>query len=56
MKTAAEPKLSIYVSRGGAFERVADSYINAGFSQGAVTQLGSFFTGWPKPADELACP
>jgi hypothetical protein len=54
--STVEPKLSIYVSRGGAFERVADSYINAGFSQGTVTQLGSFFTGWPKPADELACP
>jgi hypothetical protein len=51
-----DPSLSIYVSRGGAWNRVPDSYVNAGFSQATVSQLGSFFVGYPKPEEQLACP
>jgi hypothetical protein len=48
--------VSIYESHGGAFTRLPDSYVNAGFSQATVKQLGSFFVGYPKPDAQFACP
>src|SRR4029079_12977953 len=40
--------LSIFLSNGAGFERVADSYTNAGFMQGSFTHFGSAFSGTPK--------
>jgi hypothetical protein len=51
------PVLSIFfLSSVGNGERVADSYINAGFMQGSITHFGSLFAGYPKSAAEAACP
>jgi hypothetical protein len=40
----------------GPFARIADSYVNAGFMQGSVSEFGYFFAGAPKTSDQLACP
>jgi hypothetical protein len=51
-----QPAFSIYVSNGAAFTRAADSYMNAGFMQGSITQTGELFVGVPKTAAERSCP
>jgi len=50
--------LAIYAAAdpAGPFERVLDSYINAGFLQGSITHFGAFFAGSPRTAAEAACP
>jgi hypothetical protein len=50
--------LAIYAAAdaAGPFERVSDSYINAGFLQGSITSFGAFFAGSPRTAAEAACP
>jgi hypothetical protein len=51
------PGLSIWYSPDGScFTRVADSYTNAGFEQGSVTQLGYFVVGTPRTAATASCP
>jgi len=50
--------LAIYAAADpvGPFERVSDSYINAGFLQGSITHFGAFFAASPRTAEEAACP
>lgn len=50
--------LAIYAAADpqGPFERVADSYVNAGFLQGSITHFGAFFAGSPRTDAEAACP
>jgi hypothetical protein len=50
--------LAIYAAAdpAGPFERVSDSYINAGFLQGSITHFGAFFAGSPRTAAQAACP
>ena len=49
--------LSIWFSADGTcFTRLADSYTNAGFEQGSVTQLGYFIVGVPRTAASSTCP
>ena len=50
--------LAIYAAAdpAGPFERVSDSYINAGFLQGSIRHFGAFFAGSPRTAAEAACP
>ena len=50
--------LSVYaaVQWGDPFERVADSYVNAGFMQASITQFGLFFAGSPKTPAQTNCP
>jgi hypothetical protein len=50
--------LAIYAAAdpAGPFERVSDSYINAGFLQGSIPHFGAFFAGSPRSAAEAACP
>ena len=52
------PTLAIYAAAdpAGPFERVLDSYINAGFLQGSITHFGAFFAGSPRTAAQAACP
>jgi hypothetical protein len=51
------PNLSIWFSPDGTcFTRVPDSYTNAGFEQGSVTQLSYFIVGTPRTAATAACP
>ena len=38
------------------FTRLADSYTNAGFEQGSVTQGGLFFVGYPTTDYNPTCP
>lgn len=50
--------LAIYAAADpqGPFERLADSYVNAGFLQGSITHFGAFFAGSPRTDAEAACP
>ena len=49
--------LAIWFSPDGTcFTRVPDSYTNAGFEQGSVTQLGYFIVGAARTAASAACP
>ena len=50
--------LAIYAAADpvGPFERVNDSYINAGFLEGSITHFGAFVAGLPRTAAEAACP
>jgi hypothetical protein len=49
--------LSIWFSADGScFTRVSDSYTNAGFEQGSVTQLGYFIVGTPRTGATASCP
>jgi hypothetical protein len=49
--------LSIWFSADGScFTRVSDSYTNAGFEQGSITQLGYFIVGTPRTAATTSCP
>jgi hypothetical protein len=50
--------LAIYAAADpqGPFERVADSYVNAGFLQGSITRFGAFFAGSPRTDADAACP
>jgi hypothetical protein len=49
--------LSIWFSADGTcFTRLPDSYTNAGFEQGSVTQLGYFIVGTPRTAATASCP
>jgi hypothetical protein len=49
--------LSIWFSADGTcFTRLPDSYTNAGFEQGSVTQLGYFIVGTPRTAGAASCP
>jgi hypothetical protein len=40
----------------GPFERMEDSYQNAGFSQATILRTGYFFVGALKPTDFEHCP
>jgi hypothetical protein len=50
--------LAIYHSESedGPFERMEDSYQNAGFSQATILRSGYFFVGVPKPPEFEHCP
>jgi hypothetical protein len=50
--------LAIYysVSEEGPFERMEDSYQNAGFSEATILRTGYFFVGTPKPPELEHCP
>jgi hypothetical protein len=49
--------LSIWFSADGTcFTRVPDSYTNAGFEQGSLTQLGYLIVGVPRSASTATCP
>jgi hypothetical protein len=50
--------LSIYRAESpeGPFTRMADSYINAGFSQATLIRGGYYFVGYPTPEEEKHCP
>ncbi|HEU4583001.1 MAG TPA: hypothetical protein VFS67_32300 [Polyangiaceae bacterium] len=50
--------LAIYAAADpeGPFERVSDSYINAGFLQGSIQHFGAFFAGAPRTEADAACP
>jgi hypothetical protein len=49
--------LSIWFSADGTcFTRVSDSYTNAGFEQGSLTQLGYLIVGAPRTASTATCP
>ena len=50
--------LAIYYSESeiGPFERMEDSYQNAGFSQATILRTGYFFVGTPKPSGFEHCP
>jgi hypothetical protein len=51
------PTQSIYLSAAGdTYERVPDSYINAGFMQGSITHFGFIFAGYPKSPEQATCP
>lgn len=55
--SGAVPDLAIWFSPDGAcFTRVSDSYTNAGFEQGSITQLGYFVVGMPRTASTATCP
>jgi hypothetical protein len=55
---AVSGSLSVYTAEdeNSPFERVPDSYINAGFMQASVRHFGLFFAGYPKSGAELGCP
>jgi hypothetical protein len=50
--------LDIYYSESedGPYERMEDSYQNAGFSQATILRTGYFFVGAPKPEELEHCP
>ena len=50
--------LAIYAApaESGPFERVSDSYVNAGFMQASIKRFGAFFAGYPKRPDQTVCP
>jgi len=50
--------LSIYAAKDqfSPFTRVADSATSAAGVTGSVTELGAFFAGYPKSADQMNCP
>lgn len=50
--------LAIYVAAdpAGPFERIPDSYINAGFLQGSTTRFGAFIAASPRTPELAACP
>jgi hypothetical protein len=50
--------LAIYYSESedGPFERMEDSYQNAGFAQATILRSGYFFVGTPKPTELEHCP
>ncbi len=49
--------LSIWFSPdGGCFSRLPDSYTNAGFEQGSITQLGYFVVAAERTASTATCP
>jgi hypothetical protein len=48
--------LGIYLSAGDTYERVSNSYANAGFVQGLITHFGLVFAGNPKTPEQAACP
>jgi hypothetical protein len=50
--------LTVYHARdqNGPFTAVSDFYINAGFADAGVTELGFFFVGVLKSPAELSCP
>lgn len=52
------PELVIEASRdcGASYKPISDSYINAGFLQGSLSQLGPVFAGYPRTQlDVAAC-
>jgi hypothetical protein len=50
--------VSIYAAKDqfSPFTRVADSSVEGGVVRGSVTELGAFFAGYPKSADQKDCP
>jgi len=50
--------LSIYWAQGcgGTFERVPDSYVNAGFNQASTNKLGWAIVGYERDPSLAACP
>jgi hypothetical protein len=50
-------ELSIYeaASESGDYERLPDSYVNAGFSQASLSTLGYVFAGYPATLDPPDC-
>lgn len=51
------PPLAIYFSTDGTtFTRIPDSYTNAGFEQGSLTQLGWLIVGIPRTDATANCP
>lgn len=56
--TQVSNALSIYWAGGcgGTFERVPDSYVNAGFNQASTKQLGWAIVGYEKGPSLEACP
>jgi len=51
------PALAAYLlaSSTGNFERLADSYTNAGFTQASLARLGNLFAGYPATLDPQSC-
>ena len=56
VRSGTVPRFDIYLTNAGALEKVADSYLNAGFLEGSIKHLGSVFAGKPKTSAELSCP
>jgi hypothetical protein len=52
-----DDSLAIYFAEtaDGPFEKLADSYVNAGFSQATALKAGYFFVGYPAASDS-GCP
>jgi hypothetical protein len=57
MTTLINNSLSIYqaLDDSSRFERISDSYINAGFLQGSLTRTGLVFAGYPEMDSDPAC-
>ena len=55
--TSLDSGMAIYFSDSadGPFEKLADSYVNAGFLQATALKTGFFFVGYPS-ADDGSCP
>jgi hypothetical protein len=55
---SVDRSLAIYAGPdvSGPFERLPDSYVNAGFMQGSIKHFGAFFAGYPKTPSETSCP
>jgi hypothetical protein len=53
-----DPSLSVYFGQeeAGPFERLTDSYINAGFLQATLPGGGYVFAGYPKTGAVVGCP
>jgi hypothetical protein len=56
VRSGLVPPFDIYLTNGGKFERVADSYRNAGFLEGSISHLGSVMAAKPKTGAEQSCP
>jgi hypothetical protein len=55
--TATTPQnMGIYMYGEDGYERVSNSYTNAGFMQGSITHFGSLLAGAPKSPTQAACP
>ena len=50
--------LALYAAKDqySPFTRVADSQFDNGLVRASVSQLGAFFVGYPKSADQADCP
>ena len=54
--TVDGPLASYWSADGCAWEKVPDSYVNAGFENASIVRLGYGFVGYPKTSLKASCP